>query len=529
MKLAVIDLETDPFEHNKMVWPFVGGFYDGERFISWWNPRPVEQMVKFLEKEKEQYVIYAHNGGRFDFFYFLSDLSRNMRIINGRIIQATLGKHELRDSFAIMPFALSTYKKTDIDYTKFVASRRETHRNEIINYLHDDCVDLYTLCAAFRLQFGDALTIGSAALKELKKFHPFSTGAKSYDQKFRERFYFGGRCQTFKSGVIDAPVKVYDINSQYPHVMANYLHPLGTQHEVSKRIEKNTIFIVVEGKNHGAFPIRLEDGSLDFNSVHGIFNTTIHEFRAAIDTGTFQPIRILKTYGFKDLGVFDTFVTHFYDAKRTAKVDGDKIKEIFYKYILNSAYGKFAQNPERYYDWAIAKIGTFPEDWHECRKSCPTGGCRLKWSPAWMGQGYIIWQRPLKREFYYNIAIGASITSAARAQLLKGLTHATNPYYCDTDSIICESLTHVPVDNFALGAWKLEATGCRIAIAGKKLYAIFDEAGNCIKKAHKGALLTGEQIVRVAQGETLEYRNPVPNFKFDGTWGFTKRRIRRTA
>ena len=527
MKLAVLDLETDPFAPDTMVWPFVGGFYTEDRFISWWSPNCVKQMVDFLQNEEEQYVIYAHNGGRFDYFYFLPYLKENMRIVNGRIIQAMLGKHELRDSFAIMPFALKQFEKTEIDYNTFRADLRETHRGTIVSYLRDDCVNLWKLCSSFRSEFGDSLTIGSASLKQLKKFHTFSSGSKQYDSKFREKFYFGGRCQVFKSGIIDGPVNVYDVNSMYPYVMANYLHPMGIGNELSNKIEKNTMFVVVQGVNRGAFPQRMDDGSLDFTTPVGVYHTTIHEYRAALETKTFAPSKILKTYGFHPLGCFDEFVSHFYNARRTASEQGDKIKTIFYKFVLNSAYGKFAQNPQNYFDWSICPVGELPANWHECVKSCVVD-CRLKWSPVWVNQGYIIWQRPTIKEYYYNIAIGASITGAARAHLLRGLAHAKTAYYCDTDSIICHSLSSVPLGNSALGDWKLETSGDRFACAGKKLYAIWRD-GKLVKKAHKGANLSGDQILDVCRGNIVEYRNPVPNFRFDGTYRFTKRNIRKTA
>lgn len=527
-KIAVIDLETDPFEHGKMIWPFLSGFYDGERFISWWSKDCVAQIVAFLKAEKEPMVIYAHNGGKFDFFYFLSYFKADMRIINGRIVSAKLGRHELRDSFSIMPFSLDTYKKTEIDYAKFTGDLREINRDEIIAYLRDDCIDLWTLCSAFRTEFGDSLTVGAAALCELKKHHEFVTGGKTFDDKIRKDYYFGGRCQVFKSGVIEKPVEVFDVNSMYPYVMSAYMHPMCTAPTLGNRIDKNTCFITVSGRNFGAFPVRQEDGSLDFTSPHGTFHTTIHEFIASEETGTFQPTKIERTWGFDRVGCFADFVNHFYDARRIAKEQGDKIKTIFYKFVLNSAYGKFAQNPERYSDWSIAPVGEYPAGWHVCSKACDAD-CRLRWSPTFINHDYIIWERPTEKTFYYNIAIGASITGAARAHLLKGLHHATNAYYCDTDSIICESITSVPFDNFTLGAWKHEASGTCIAVAGKKLYAIFDKQGNVVKKAHKGAHLSGAQIRRIASGETFIDQHPVPNFKFDGSWRFTERRIRKTA
>jgi hypothetical protein len=528
MKIAVLDLETDPFEHGKMIHPFVAGFYDGERFISIWGPDCVERLVEVLQDEPEPLTIYTHNGGRFDFFYFLQYISKHLRIVNSRIIQAWLGPHELRDSFAIMPFPLESYKKTPIDYQKFTTRNREANRDEIISYLRDDCVDLHTLCTAFVAEFGNALTIGSASMKQLSKFHKFSKGNEVYDARFRKDFYFGGRNQVFRSGVITGPIRVYDVNSMYPAVMRNCLHPISTGILISNRIEPSTSFVSVRGINHGAFPTRQKDNSLDFTVERGTFHTTIHEFNAALETGTFKPLRILKTYGFTRRESFADFVDHFYDARNKARAEGDKIRTLFYKFVLNSGYGKFAQNPENYFDWFITEAGEFPPDHHKCTRAC-MDPCRDLWTPAFLSpNNYIIWQRPLKEHFWYNIATGASITGAARAVLLKGLHHATEPLYCDTDSIISRDLRGVDVSDTALGSWKLEASGDKAAICGKKLYAIWQGA-KCVKKAHKGARLTANDILRIATGSTVESCNPVPTFKWDGSHTFSRRQIRATA
>jgi len=528
MKIAVLDLETDPFEYNRMIHPFVAGFYDGHTFKYFWGSDCIEQFITFVSDIKESLCIYAHNGGRFDFFWFLKYIRRDLRIVNGRIIQAYLNQHELRDSYAIMPFALETYKKTEIDYDKFKRANRERHRQEIISYLKDDCTDLHTLCVAFQKEFGTALTIGGASMKQLRKFHSFDTGNGIYDAKFRTNFYFGGRNQVFKSGIIPGPINVYDVNSMYPYVMRDYLHPTSIGITLRQSITKNTAFVSVQGKNHGAFCVRSKDNSLDFTQTDGVFHTTIHEFEAALATKTFVPYKIICTYNFERRESFADFVTHFYDARKKAKAEGDKIRTIFYKFVMNSAYGKFAQNPENYADWFITRMGEFPEKYHACTKACPEE-CKEKWTPSFMCEDYIIWERPLKELNYFNIATGASITGASRAVLLRGLSHARDPYYVDTDSIICRSLSGVALSEVDLGAWKLEATGASAAICGKKLYAIFDRAGECIKKAHKGARLEGRDILRIAKGHTVESCNPVPRFKLDGSYSFTKRNIKSTT
>jgi hypothetical protein len=64
-----------------------------------------------------------------------------------------------------------------------------------------------------------------------------------------------------------------------------------------------------------------------------------------------------------------------------------------------------------------------------------------------------------------------------------------------------------------LGAWKVEALGDLAAIAGKKLYAIFD-GDKVLKKASKGCKLEGEQIIDICKGASVLYQNPVPTFSF---------------
>jgi hypothetical protein len=110
---------------------------------------------------------------------------------------------------------------------------------------------------------------------------------------------------------------------------------------------------------------------------------------------------------------------------------------------------------------------------------------------------------------------------------------AKRPIYCDTDSIICEGFRG-ELNDTELGGWKLEAIGDRAAIAGKKLYTIFNTAelhttGKAIKKASKGVNLTPREIVDVCNGKEIIYRNPVPNFHLDGTADFVERRINKTG
>lgn len=529
LRLAVLDLETDPFEYKVVPEPFVAGFYDGEQYIQIWDPFCTDKMVVAINKcANGPYCIYAHNGGKFDWFYFLPHLKGEMRIINGRIAQAHMGEHEIRDSYSILPIPLRAYDKDEIDYNKLHKSRRENHREEIGKYLKKDCTSLYTLVTQFRAEFGDNLTIGGAALKQLKARHKFQTTGERFDAKFRKDYYFGGRVEVFKAGIVKMPMKIYDVNSMYPYVMKSALHPVGSIPIVDKKIRKNTCFVVAEGRNYGAFCGRDEAGGLTFQRETGTFCTTIHEWRAAEDTKTFRTSRIIKTYGFDNRISFDEFVSHFYSERQSAKLNGDKIHDIFYKLILNSSYGKFAQNPENFQDYAITSFDD---------EALPA-----PWTAAHIHGKYIIWCKPTDRKHWNNVCTGASITGAARAILLRGIHAAIDPLYCDTDSIICRSMRpNVQLDNSTLGAWKLEGQGTIAAFAGKKLYSILNTAETCtcgegskracgyhVKKAHKGARLTHSQIFKIANGAVIECLSEVPAFRLNGSHQFVKRNIRRT-
>lgn len=563
MKLATLDFETDPFEHGKRVAPFDVGFFDGEMHKEIWHDDCANLIIDYIDSLDEPYIIYAHNGGKFDFFFFLERLDRQIRIVRGRILEASFTsskgiRHVFRDSYAIIPIPLRQYEKDDIDYKKLHKKVRDRNKQEIQKYRRQDCKGLYELVSRFRERFGNALTIAGAAQKELKKFHPFKSGKEQFDRKFRPYFY-GGRVQCFEGGLIEGNFKVYDVNSMYPDAMRNQRHPIGTRNTVSDRIGPNTFLVEVQAKNYGAFPKKLEDGSLSFDVERGRFFVTIHEIEAALETGTAEIERINRAYDFEDWTYFDSFVDYWYGLRQAAQKSKDfdrmaKIDYLLFKLILNSAYGKFGMDSREFAD----SMFTLNSDLYIPEPFCSCVGICLCTEPTWRhaheNDKYIIWEKPIERPYFYNVATAASITGAARAKLLRALAKAKRPVYCDTDSIICEGLD-AQIDGSKLGAWKLEATGNRIAIGGKKMYAVFDDAKaqyedvqhynyknfphvetkklshnelHLVKKASKGGQLSPDQIVAVAQGKTVKVEMDAPRIGLDGTWTWVHREIRST-
>lgn len=532
LPIYTLDLETDPFMRDRVPVPFAAGIYDGVVFRSFWSSRTgtcLQKVKEYMESNLEPGIVYAHNGGRFDFFYMLEWFDGKMMIINNRIVRAKVPSvvpstkkkvdFDFRDSYAIMPFPLAAYQKEHIDMNLLTRENRHAHRAEINFYLKGDCVHLWDLCVEFQKKFGDAKTIASAAFKELTDIHHFEKLNLVQDELFRKHFFYGGRVQCFEKGYIQKSIKIYDVNSMYPYAMMAFEHPTGwcvlEDSKIWNTPKLKTFFLTVEGYSDDAFPMRKKNGGIEFGKNEGVFHVSIHEYIAAVGLGCFKPSRILATYNFDDFRTFHMFVDKYYTLREQAKKEGDKMHTLFYKFILNSAYGKFALNPDNYYDWMLSQAGEIPKG--------------DLWEPSQLTHGKaILWRRKtLHRRNLNNVATGASITGAARSILLEAIKKSTGVLYCDTDSIMCESFAGGNLHETKLGAWKQEESGDSLAIAGKKMYALF-QGTTCVKQASKGVSITPEELKRLCSGESITTYRDAPTFAKDGSARFLHRTVRMT-
>ena len=132
-KIATVDCETDPFLYNRFPKPFTWGFYDGEKYIDFWGDDATDKMIEHIEKFNG--IVYAHNGGKFDFHYLITKAAEKgkIKIINGRIAEYRLGKARLRDSWLILPVSLKQMQKDDIEYWKMEKEHRQKYKYEIPN------------------------------------------------------------------------------------------------------------------------------------------------------------------------------------------------------------------------------------------------------------------------------------------------------------------------------------------------------------------------------------------------------------
>jgi len=534
-RLAVFDLETDPFKHGRPVAPFAAGFYDGEIYRDFWGDDCVAQLFDWLKANyaPDELLLYAHNGGRFDFYLCAEHFDANQYpdIINGRLTRVRIGGFECRDSFAILPVPLAAHDKGTIDYERFERDVRERYRLEILAYLKRDCLSLHEMVSRFHDEFGDKLTIGGASLASLRSFHGVKMVCSQRTDVFLRQFYFGGRVQAFERGRLPGRWQALDVTSMYPHVMATMLHPAGADYFMRRDLHRNATFAKITARNYGALPVRDGQGGLSFDCEHGEFLATMHEIEAGLETGTLEIERVHYAVQFNERTTFAEFVETFFAKRQASKRLGDDLSVLLLKLILNSAYGKFGQNPDDYMDNAMTLSGV-PDDGRGLWGPDNQMGWRFA---ASRGDRLTFWEAkpPNPARAYKNVAIAASITGAARAQMLRGLAQAKRPIYCDTDSLICESFAGLIGSE--LGQWKLEASGDCAHIGGKKIYALTD-AGEPVKYASKGARLTADDVARIAAGEAVKWTSPVPNFKRDSAEGkafgrqeFVSREIRATG
>jgi hypothetical protein len=515
-EIWAVDCETDPFEHGCVPAPFLWGAYNGREYHEF---AETEDLVRFLSAKN--IIVYAHNGGKFDWHFIKHHIApfSPILIIAGRLAKFKIGEAEFRDSYNILPIPLAAYKKDEFDYNLMRKDVRAGHMPQIRTYLRNDCVYLHELVTKFRVDYGYNLTLAGAAVKYWAKHFngPVERTSQYFFNTFAP-FYYGGRVECFKKGIIDTSFNVYDINSAYPHAMTHD-HPAGPEYVAGTVLPEDDAdirasFIELECAARGAFPLRPKNEmSFPADGARRTFRVTGHEFLSARENGQLTDYTLLKCYTFPGRVNFTGYVQHFYTL-RAATAKGSA-ENIFAKLLMNSLYGKYGANPQKYKEYM-----TVPE---ALEQSAHEAGYDIE---TFLTEDTLIASRPLKEESqrFYNVATAASITGFVRAMMNDALKSVKEPLYCDTDAIACAEGVGMDIHTARLGAWDLEAECTGGAVAGKKLYA-FKTVGGKYKLASKGVRLTAAQIYDVARGEEVEFKKDSPTFGIKGC-KFISRRVK---
>ena len=548
----VTDAETDPFKPGRVPQPFIWGLYNGrtEEYDEHKTGADVCEAVR-----ERKVVVYAHNGGKFDFHYIRDQINTDdpIMVIGGRLAKFKVGDAEFRDSMNILNEPLKVFQKEDIDYGKLEANVRDQHMDEIRRYLRSDCVNLWNTVDSYFTRFGRTLTQAGASMRYWTKHYEVPWIRQSMHQAARYRdYYYGGRVECFESGYSGRRFEVVDKNSAYPDAMCAR-HPISPDAEFERHLppagEMGPALIRVEGIAKGCFPWRNPDdnGSLLFPDDERTIReycVTGWELEAALEHDAFKIFDVKEVRRFSQTVDFRDYILGFYEMRKEAKRNGDKLGDLFAKRFMNSLYGKFASDPAKYAEYAIASDETLAHWCGACdsRKCyiCKSGKPKIEEHPyarlnSWGDRHLCARPLPDWKHTYYNVATAASITGYVRAELYKAMQKCSGVMYCDTDCIAARDVSRLP-QGPELGEWKLEGRFDEYAMAGKKLYA-WRYAENSAdgkhkrgeyKTASKGVRLEAPDIIRVSKGEVVTYHPEVPTYYVEKGPEFVSREIRMT-
>lgn len=249
--------------------------------------------IKFTETEKNLLHTEKLNRNKFN-------LKDKNKIIEYNKLENNLGKKLINEIYNILPNELKTYS--------FYGSSSLSQK-----YLKNKKLDINDLI---------------------------------FNNEIFESAYFGGRMEALKIGTFENCFK-YDLNSAYPSVINNLRKPLGIElKNFNGKIKETNLyyldFNILEKDKIGLLPIRLKNGYLvfpDFGSGWFYGGEIIEALKR-----TWFDCKIKKEIDIK-LGekLFNNDIENFYKLRLNYKLNND-VKEYIYKILLNSIYGKFAQN-----------------------------------------------------------------------------------------------------------------------------------------------------------------------------------------
>lgn len=421
------------------------GLWDGERYYHF---QTIEAFLDFaLQRKYRDWRFFAHFGGRYDTNFIFdvvrdrSDIHVSFYCAGAMVLGMTLERGDQRiklcDSYRLLPASLRDlgkafqveHPKTEYDFEAMAYSK------ELLEYNEQDCRCLYEVLEQFFEQTGvRSETFATQSLRVFRKNYQKEVLWQPHEHvsRFVRRSYVGGRTEIFKRGAPD--LNVYDVNSMYPFVMiqslpVRYIAESRTLREnwygfVYAKVRIPEIYIPI-------LPVRREKLYFPTGIIEGVW--TVEELLHSQYSGV-EILTIYQGYYFETTTVFEEYIRTLYEQKKKA---AEPLRTIA-KFLLNSFYGKFGQNPlkKMYVKDNRAPFGSFPI-----------------LTPDGKETGFSYYERQ-SRAAYLLPHLSSAVTSKARLVLAARLNH--NAYYCDTDSIFTNQTM---VEGKGLGDWSHVGSG----------------------------------------------------------------------
>lgn len=334
----------------------------------------------------------------------------------------------------------------------------------------------------------------------------------SFEQyELMRKFYSGGFTQfnpLYHNKVFNKNGFSIDINSSYPWAMTQPLPYGELLEEVPENTKNYLTYCVVrmsykiKSKYINFICLKNKTDKRVRYSMHGsgefYFLLEELEFYKKIYDIEITEIKYLYARCFTFL---KPFIDEYYHLKSEADANGQAALKTTYKLLLNSLYGSFAKK-------AIYPMGIWMEKrFYDALKNNELDGLYDEKKKKWNAKTFkklnipnmnlfcVEMEKEEKPKSFPNMLIGATITAYSRLKLLNAIFEIgiDKFVYCDTDSIFClgkkENLpSSIKLDDYELGAWKIEFEFNKGKILGAKRY-VFENENHKTKSATSGIKL----------------------------------------
>lgn len=454
-------------------------------FMKWFN----EQLTT-----KSHYYMIAHNvvydATILDLFRLLPKIGFSLKSLysKGQVCilrwQRGTTKVTLLDNGNIFAGALENWgrvfqiPKLEIDFNTCTRSELENYCRrdvEIMVKAWQAWMEFITVneCGGFRE------TVGATAFNAWRSVYmnrPVYVHKDKSVLQLERSAYHGGRVEVFYQGRLEGDHYYYlDINNMYGYVMKSNKFPVGLQghshtlglrrmitylerYAVIARVIVNTDEPVFITKHNGftCYPL-------------GRFETvlTTHELIYALQAGYLESV--LEFAWYKQDYLFRDYIDQFYQLRLKYRKSDNRGFESICKLLINSLYGKFGQTGLQ--QFIIGQV-PYNEVWHMPVIHAQTGERYYQ-----TALGGTVLEEHHQGESYHAIpAIAAHVTADARLYLWTLIQRAGlhNVYYCDTDSLIVNSLGYYNLEHLiaenTLGKLKIETQSSYLIVNAPKDY-----------------------------------------------------------
>jgi len=454
---SLLSCDTEDNSKGKVYWVV---FFDGKTFYNFKTP---PEAIKFLDTIETKVTIYCTN-----LEYDIANIFwGNLHLLNmswgARLISAKYKKITFLDT-------LNSWFLGVAAMGEYLGKPKHGFNPKSLTYCQRDTEITYDFVMAMKRRYDKIglkikSTIAQTAITFWKdsfyngKIHKVPEGLI----EFLKPAYYGGRVECYFIGELNNMINHADVKSMYPSVMQKaYPYPFKWLDKVDINCEGITYCKVESNLKLPFLPFRDKESKKLFfpnGKFKGAWSNV--ELRYFIKQGG----KILKTYDGiiypKKCYPFKSYVRFLFDKRAKAK---DELMKYIFKILMNSLYGKFAQNNERTViinteKWDKLKLSEIPDTFKEF-------------------EGLFIFKQIGKYPYYSNYIWSIYTTAYARIKLydyLKKCYNESDLLYCDTDSLIWRGDKNLFKYGSKLGDLEFIKTYDNVTIKGNKFYKLDDK------------------------------------------------------